>query len=245
MLFFNFWYCGDLNNGGDWFHLADPYLFKIHLGMDPSNSFVQQHIPVTSTNEENIECDCPCSFSLIFNAWFCYISVNKRYICTSNKPVVFPGNQDQGCLRYYNVVRILCKFFQCWCLLVAPIVFLQLQQQFPISLKQIAFFADSPEYQQLTIMSQCCLKSMLNFSMTIGQDSCEAIWWEPIVQCWISINKDCLVVLPLWTSWNVKNFIAVLLVQILFSSSWSCTLLSQENKKKAHAICSLKVVGLH
>ncbi len=126
--------------GGDWFHLADPYLFKIHLGMDPSNSFVQQHIPVTSTNEENIECDCPCSFSLIFNAWFCYISVNKRYICTSNKPVVFPGNHDQGCLRYYNVVRILCKFFQCWCLLVAPIVFLQLQQQFPISLKQIAFF---------------------------------------------------------------------------------------------------------
>jgi hypothetical protein len=54
-------------------------------------------------------------------------------------------------------------------------VFLQLQQQFPISLKQIAFFADSPEYQQLTIMSQCCLKSMLNFGMTIGQDSCEAI----------------------------------------------------------------------
>jgi hypothetical protein len=31
----------------------------------------------------------------------------------------------------------------------------------------------------------------------------------------------------LWTSWIVKNFIAVLLVQILFSSSWSCTLLSQ------------------
>ncbi len=131
MLFFNFWYCGDLNNGGDGFHLADPYLFKIHLGMDPSNSFVQQHIPVTSTNEENIECDCPCSFSSIFNAWFSCISVNKRYIhlkqtcCVSWKP--------WSCLWYYNVVRILCKFFQCLCLLVVPTVFLQLQQQFPIS----------------------------------------------------------------------------------------------------------------
>jgi hypothetical protein len=30
----------------------------------------------------------------------------------------------------------------------------------------------------------------------------------------------------------VKNFLAVLLVQILFSGSWSCTLLSQENRRK-------------
>jgi hypothetical protein len=59
-------------------------------------------------------------------------------------------------------------------LLVAPIVFLQLQQQYPISLKQIAFFAGSPEYQQLTIMLQCCLKIYAEFQHDNQPDFCEA-----------------------------------------------------------------------
>ncbi len=225
MLFFNFWYCGDLNNGGDWFHLADPYLFKIHLGMDPSNSFVQQHIPVTSTNEENIECDCPCSFSSIFNTWFCCISVNKRYIRTSNRPVVFPGNHDHVFGTIMRSEFCASSSSVCACLLY-PQYSCNCNSNFQ-SLKQIAFFAGSPEYQQLYYHVTMLPKIYAEFRHDNQPDSCEAICREPIIQCWISINKDCLVVLLLWTSWIVKNFIAVLLVQILFSSSWSCTLLSQ------------------
>lgn len=111
MLFFNFWYCGDLNNGGDWFHLTDPYLFKIHWiqAIALCSSIYQWQVPM----KRILNVIVPVLLAQFFNAWFCYISVNKRYICTSNRPVVFPGNHDQGCLWYYNRVRILCKFFQC------------------------------------------------------------------------------------------------------------------------------------
>jgi hypothetical protein len=139
MLFFNFWYCGDLNNGGDWFHLTDPYLFKIHLGMDPSNSFVQQHIPVTSM-KRILNVIVLVLLAQFLTPGFAVSVYTKDTYAPQTDLLCFLETMIRVVFGTIMWSEFCAKSFQCLCLLVAPIVFLQLQQQFPISLKTNCIF---------------------------------------------------------------------------------------------------------
>jgi hypothetical protein len=142
------------------------------------------------------------------------------------------------------VVRSLCKFFQCLCLLVAPIVFLQLQQQIPISLKQIAFFAGSPEYQQFTIMSQCCLKSMLKLGMTIGQTPVKPFVRSPLYSAEFPSTKIALLSFCCEHHGLWKTSLQFFWFKFCFLAP-DHVFFFHNRIKKAHAICSLKGVGFY